>query len=160
MPLKVKSRVVTTKKKAKPPARVTLKYRHMTLEKLSKSITLATRRYEGDSSVTSAPNFRIVKENLAEPDLEEVFCSIKVGKKRWLILEDHCGSIVDHIKIAGSDVVSELRGFHNFVSSLLPGSDDAKSFDRLAVDQAWPPADQVQKRLYFYDAENDLILKK
>ena len=67
---------------------------------------------------------------------------------------------LDHIKIAGSDVVSELRGFHNFVSSLLPGSDDAKSFDRLAVDQAWPPADQVQKRLYFYDAENDLILKK
>ena len=57
-------------------------------------------------------------------------------------------------------MVSELRGFHNFVSSLVPGSDDAKSFDRLAVDQAWPPADQVQKRLYFYDAENDLILKK
>ena len=160
MPLKVKSNVITSKKKRKPPARVTLKYRGSTLSKLDKSIALADERYKGDSSIMSAPNFRVVKPNLDDPKLEEVLCSIKVGKKKWKILENSSGTLVDQVKIAGSDVMQELTGFREFVNSLKLNSGDEKAFNQLAIDQAWPPQDQVQKERYFYDSESDQILKK
>ncbi len=160
MPLKIKSKVISPKKKRKPPARVTSRYRDSTLSKLDKSIALAGERYNGNNSIMSAPNFRVVKPNLDDLQKEEVLCSIKVGKQKWKILVNNEGALVDHVKIAGSDVIKELSGFREFVDSLVPRSKDAKAFKRLAVDQAWPPRDQVQKQLYFYDMESDQILKK
>ena len=160
MPLKIKSKLVTPKRKRKPPARVTMRYRDSTLSKLDRSLTLAGERYGGDDSVLSAPNFRVVKPYLDDPQQEEVLCSIKVGKKKWKILENRAGILVDQVKISGSDVIKELTGFREFVDSLQPGSEDAKAFNELAIEQAWPPMDQVQKALYFYDSKMDQILKK
>ena len=160
MPLKIKSKVVTSKKKRKPPARVTLRYRESTLSKLDRSLILASERYGGDGSVLSAPNFRVVKPFLEDPQEEEVLCSIKVGKKKWKILENRAGILVDQVKISGSDVIKELTGFREFVGSLQPGSEDAKAFNQLAIEQAWPPVDQVRKARYFYDSKIDQILKK
>ena len=160
MPLKIKSKLVTPKRKRKPPARVTMRYRDSTLSKLDRSLTLAGERYGGDASVLSAPNFRVVKPYLDDPQQEEVLCSIKVGKKKWKILEDSAGVLVDQVKISGSDVINELTGFREFVDSLRPGSEDVKSFNQLAIEQAWPPMDQEQKVRYFYDPQSDQILKK
>ena len=160
MPLKVKSQIVGEKKEKKPPAKVVPKYRASTLSKIRGSIEIAERRYGGDETVLNAPNFRVVKKNYADPTREEVVCSIKVGKKKWQILEDSKGELVDEIKIAGSDVVCELTRFHEFVENLDPNSDDALAFKELAIEQAWPPLDQVQKELYFYDEESDQIFKK
>ena len=160
MPLKVKSEIVERKRDRKPPARVTSRYRASTLSKIKGSIEFAERRYGGDEPVLTASNFRVVKQNHSDPTREEVVCSIKVGKKKWRILEDSQGELVDEIKIAGSDVVCELTGFHEFVENLDPKSDDALAFKELAIEQAWPPVDQVQKELYFYDEESDQIFKK
>ena len=160
MPLKVKSEIVERKRDRKPPARVTSRYRASTLSKIKDSIEFAERRYGGDETVLTASNFRVVKQNHSDPTREEVVCSIKVGKKKWRILEDSQGELVDEIKIAGSDVVCELTGFHEFVENLDPNSDDALAFKELAIEQAWPPVDQVQKELYFYDEESDQIFKK
>ena len=160
MPLKVKSEIVERKRDRKPPARVTSRYRASTLSKIKDSIEFAERRYGGDETVLTASNFRVVKQNHSDPTREEVVCSIKVGKKKWRILEDSRGELVDEIKIAGSDVVCELTGFHEFVENLDPKSDDALAFKELAIEQAWPPVDQVQKELYFYDEESDQIFKK
>ena len=160
MPLKVKSEIVERKRDRKPPAKVTSRYRASTLSKIKDSIEFAERRYGGDETVLTASNFRVVKQNHSDPTREEVVCSIKVGKKKWRILEDPQGDLVDEIKIAGSDVVCELTGFHEFVENLDPKSDDALAFKELAIEQAWPPVDQVQKELYFYDEESDQIFKK
>ena len=160
MPLKVKSETLDKKKERKPPAKVIPKYRASTLSKIRGSIEFAERRYGGDDTVLTAPNFRVVKQNHSDPTREEVVCSIKVGKKKWRILEDSRGELVDEIKIAGSDLVCELTGFHEFVENLDPNSDDALAFKELAIEQAWPPLDQVQKELYFYDEESDQIFKK
>ena len=160
MPLKVKSEIVERKRDRKPPARVTTRYRASTLSKIKDSIEFAERRYGGDETVLTASNFRVVKQNHSDPTREEVVCSIKVGKKKWQILEDSKGELVDEIKIAGSDVVCELTRFHEFVENLDPKSDDALAFKELAIEQAWPPVDQVQKELYFYDEESDQIFKK
>jgi len=160
MPLKVKSEIVERKRDRKPPAKVTSRYRASTLSKIKDSIEFAERRYGGDETVLTASNFRVVKQNHSDPTREEVVCSIKVGKKKWRILEDSQGELVDEIKIAGSDVVCELTGFHEFVENLDPNSDDALAFKELAIEQAWPPVDQVQKELYFYDEESDQIFKK
>ena len=160
MPLKVKSEILGKKKERKPPAKVIPKYRASTLSKIRGSIEFAERRYGGDDTVLTAPNFRVVKQNHSDPTREEVVCSIKVGKKKWRILEDSRGELVDEIKIAGSDLVCELTGFHEFVENLDPNSDDALAFKELAIEQAWPPLDQVQKELYFYDEESDQIFKK
>ena len=160
MPLKVKSEIVERKRDRKPPARVTSRYRASTLSKIKDSIEFAERRYGGDETVLTASNFRVVKQNHSDPTREEVVCSIKVGKKKWRILEDSQGELVDEIKIAGSDVICELTGFHEFVENLDPNSDDALAFKELAIEQAWPPVDQVQKELYFYDEESDQIFKK
>ena len=160
MPLKVKSEIVERKRDRKPPAKVTSRYRASTLSKIKDSIEFAERRYGGDETVLTASNFRVVKRNHSDPRREEVVCSIKVGKKKWRILEDSQGELVDEIKIAGSDVVCELTGFHEFVENLDPNSDDALAFKELAIEQAWPPVDQVQKELYFYDEESDQIFKK
>ena len=160
MPLKVKSEIVERKRDRKPPAKVTSRYRASTLSKIKGSIEFAERRYGGDETVLTASNFRVVKQNHSDPTREEVVCSIKVGKKKWRILEDSQGELVDEIKIAGSDVVCELTGFHEFVENLDPKSDDALAFKELAIEQAWPPVDQVQKALYFYDEESDQIFKK
>ena len=160
MPLKVKSEILGKKKERKPPAKVIPKYRASTLSKIRGSIEFAERRYGGDDTVLTAPNFRVVKQNHSDPTREEVVCSIKVGKKKWRILEDSRGELVDEIKIAGSDLVCELTGFHEFVENLDPNSDDALAFKELAIEQAWPPLDQVQKELYFYDEESDQISKK
>ena len=155
MPLKVKSEIVERKRDRKPPAKVTSRYRASTLSKIKDSIEFAERRYGGGETVLTASNFRVVKQNHSDPTREEVVCSIKVGKKKWRILEDSQGELVDEIKIAGSDVVCELTGFHEFVENLDPKSDDALAFKELAIEQAWPPVDQVQKELYFYDEESD-----
>ena len=160
MPLRVKSEIVGRKRDRKPPAKVTSRYRASTLSKIKDSIQFAERRYSGDNTVLTASNFRVVKQNLSDPSREEVVCSIKVGMKKWRILEDSQGELVDEIKIAGSDVVCELTGFHEFVENLDPNSDDALAFKELAIEQAWPPVDQVQKELYFYDEESDQIFKK
>ena len=160
MPLKVKSEIVERKRDRKPPAKVTSRYRASTLSKIKDSIEFAERRYGGDKTVLTASNFRVVKQNHSDPTKEEVVCSIKVGKKKWRILEGSHGELVDEIKIAGSDVVCELTGFHEFVENLDPNSDDALAFKELAIEQAWPPVDQVQKELYFYDEESDQIFKK
>lgn len=160
MPLKVKSEIVERKRDRKPPAKVTSRYRASTLSKIKDSIEFAERRYGGDETVLTASNFRVVKQNHSDPTREEVVCSIKVGKKKWRILEDSQGELVDEIKIAGSDVICELTGFHEFVENLDPKSDDALAFKELAIEQAWPPVDQVQKELYFYDEESDQIFKK
>ena len=160
MPLKVKSQIVGRKKERKPPAKVIPKYRASTLSKIRGSIEFAERRYGGDDTVLTASNFRVVKQNHSDPTREEVVCSIKVGKKKWRILEDSQGELVNEIKIAGSDVVCELTGFYEFVENLDPKSDDALAFKELAIEQAWPPLDQVQKQLYFYDEESDQIFKK
>ena len=120
MPLKVKSEIVERKRDRKPPARVTSRYRASTLSKIKGSIEFAERRYGGDETVLTASNFRVVKQNHSDPTREEVVCSIKVGKKKWRILEDSEGELVDEIKIAGSDVVCELKGFHEFVENLDP----------------------------------------
>ena len=160
MPLKVKSEIVERKRDRKPPAKVTSRYRASTLSKIKDSIQFAERRYGGDETVLTASNFRVVKQNHSDPTREEVVCSIKVGKKKWRILEDSQGELVDEIKIAGSDVVCELTGFHEFVEYLDPNSNDALAFKKLAIEQAWPPLDQVQKELYFYDEESDQIFKK
>ena len=160
MPLKVKSEIVERKRDRKPPAKVTSRYRASTLSKIKDSIEFAERRYGGDETVLTASNFRVVKQNHSDPTREEVVCSIKVGKKKWRILEDSQGELVDEIKIAGSDVICELTGFHEFVENLDPNSDDALAFKELAIEQAWPPVDQVQKELYFYDEESDQIFKK
>ena len=160
MPLKVKSQIVGRKKERKPPAKVIPKYRASTLSKIRGSIEFAERRYGGDDTVLTASNFRVVKQNHSDPTKEEVVCSIKVGKKKWRILEGSQGELVDEIKIAGSDLVCELTGFHEFVENLDPNSDDALAFKKLAIEQAWPPLDQVQKELYFYDEESDQIFKK
>ena len=160
MPLKVKSEIVERKRDRKPPAKVTSRYRASTLSKIKDSIEFAERRYGGDETVLTASNFRVVKQNHSDPTREEVVCSIKVGKKKWRILEDSQGELVNEIKIAGSDVVCELTGFYEFVENLDPNTDDALAFKELAIEQAWPPLDQVQKELYFYDEESDQIFKK
>ena len=103
MPLKVKSEIVERKRDRKPPAKVTSRYRASTLSKIKDSIEFAERRYGGDETVLTASNFRVVKQNHSDPTREEVVCSIKVGKKKWRILEDSQGELVNEIKIAGSE---------------------------------------------------------
>ena len=160
MPLKVKSKVISAAKKAKPPSRVTSRYKKSTVDKLDKSILLAKLRYLENKPELSSSNYRVVRSDIERPENDEVLCSIKVGKRKWRILEDEAGLLVDQIKIAGKDVLGELQGFRDFVDSLDPGSDDEDEFNKLAIEQAWPPRDRNEKKIYYYDESEDLILKK